>query len=32
LVPGCGHSPHLQQPAHITAEIARFVAPLALVG
>ena len=32
LVPDCGHSPHLQQPAYMLAEIARFVAPLALVG
>ena len=30
LVPGCGHSPHLQQPAYVLSEIARFVAPLAL--
>jgi pimeloyl-ACP methyl ester carboxylesterase len=32
LVPGCGHSPHLQQPLHVVSEIARFVAPLALAG
>ena len=32
LVPDCGHSPHLQQPAYVLAEIARFVAPMALVG
>ena len=32
LVPGCGHSPHLQQPAYVLSEIARFVAPLALIG
>ncbi|UYN94721.1 MAG: alpha/beta hydrolase [Enhydrobacter sp.] len=32
LVPGCGHSPHLQQPAHVVSEITRFVAPLALTG
>lgn len=32
LVPDCGHSPHLQQPAYVLAEIARFVAPLALAG
>ena len=32
LVPDCGHSPHLQQPAYVLGEIARFVAPLALVG
>lgn len=32
LVPGCGHSPHLQQPAHVLSEIARFVSPLALAG
>ncbi len=31
LVPGCGHSPHLQQPAYVVSEIARFVAPMALV-
>jgi pimeloyl-ACP methyl ester carboxylesterase len=30
LVPGCGHSPHLQQPAYVLSEITRFVAPLAL--
>ena len=32
LLPGCGHSPHLQQSAHVIAEITRFVAPLALIG
>jgi pimeloyl-ACP methyl ester carboxylesterase len=32
LVPDCGHSPHLQQPAYVLGEIARFVAPLSLVG
>ena len=32
LIPDCGHSPHLQQPAYVLAEIARFVAPMALVG
>ena len=32
LVPDCGHSPHLQQPAYVLGEIARFVAPLALAG
>ena len=32
LVPDCGHSPHLQQPTYVLAEIARFVAPIALVG
>ena len=32
LVPDCGHSPHLQQPAYVLSEIARFVAPLALVA
>jgi pimeloyl-ACP methyl ester carboxylesterase len=32
LVPDCGHSPHLQQPAYVLSEIIRFVAPLALVG
>ena len=31
LVPDCGHSPHLQQPAYVLSEIARFIAPLALV-
>ena len=30
LVPDCGHSPHLQQPAYVLSEITRFVAPLAL--
>jgi pimeloyl-ACP methyl ester carboxylesterase len=32
LVPDCGHSPHLQQPAYVLSEITRFVAPLALAG
>ena len=32
LIPDCGHSPHLQQPTYVLAEIARFVAPMALVG
>jgi pimeloyl-ACP methyl ester carboxylesterase len=32
LVPGCGHSPHLQQPGYVISEIMRFVAPLALMG
>jgi pimeloyl-ACP methyl ester carboxylesterase len=32
LIPDCGHSPHLQQPTLVLAEIARFVAPLALAG
>ncbi len=32
LLPGCGHSPHLQQGKHVISEIARFVAPLALAG
>jgi pimeloyl-ACP methyl ester carboxylesterase len=32
LVPDCGHSPHLQQPSYVLAEIIRFVAPLALAG
>ena len=32
LVPGCGHSPHLQQPAYVLSEIVRFVSPLALKG
>ena len=32
LVPDCGHSPHLQQPAYVLSEITRFIAPLALVG
>jgi pimeloyl-ACP methyl ester carboxylesterase len=31
LVPDCGHSPHLQQPAYVLSEIARFVAPLAVI-
>lgn len=32
LVPGCGHSPHLQQPAYVLSEVTRFIAPLALAG
>lgn len=32
LVPDCGHSPHLQQPAYVLAEITRFIAPLALLS
>ena len=32
LIPDCGHSPHLQQPAQVLAEITRFVSPLALLG
>ena len=32
LIPGCSHSPHLQQPRHVVSEIARFIAPLALAG
>ena len=32
LLPDCGHSPHLQQPRQVIAEITRFVAPLALTG
>lgn len=32
LVPACGHSPHLQQPAYVLSEITRFIAPLALAG
>ena len=32
LVPDCGHSPHLQQPAYVLSEITRFVAPLALMA
>ncbi len=32
LVPDCGHSPHLQQPAYVLSEITRFVSPLALAG
>src|SRR4029453_989668 len=31
LVPDCGHSPHLQQPAYVLSEITRFIAPLAVV-
>jgi pimeloyl-ACP methyl ester carboxylesterase len=31
LLPDCGHSPHLQQAIQVAAEIARFVAPLALI-
>ena len=31
LVPNCGHSPHLDQPAYVLSEITRFIAPLALV-
>ncbi len=30
LVPNCGHSPHLQQPAYVLSEVARFIAPLSL--
>jgi pimeloyl-ACP methyl ester carboxylesterase len=30
LVPDCGHAPHLQQPAYVLAETARFISPLAL--
>ncbi|HJQ59323.1 MAG TPA: alpha/beta hydrolase, partial [Vineibacter sp.] len=30
LIPDCGHSPHLQQPNRVIAEIARFIAPLTL--
>lgn len=32
LIADCGHSPHLQQPAYVLSEIARFIAPLALAG
>jgi pimeloyl-ACP methyl ester carboxylesterase len=32
LIPDCGHSPHLEQPARVLSEIARFVAPMALLG
>jgi pimeloyl-ACP methyl ester carboxylesterase len=32
LIADCGHSPHLQQPTYTLAEIARFIAPMALVG
>ena len=32
LVPDCGHSPHLQQPAYVLSEIARFILPMALAG
>ncbi|MDP1837369.1 MAG: alpha/beta hydrolase [Reyranella sp.] len=31
LVPDCGHAPHLQQPAYVLSEIARFVSPLSLI-
>ena len=31
LVPDCGHSPHLQQPAYVLSEVARFIAPLSLM-
>ncbi len=30
LIPDCGHSPHLQQPGLVMAEITRFIAPLGL--
>lgn len=30
LIPDCGHSPHLQQPERVIAEVARFIAPLTL--
>ncbi len=30
LIPDCGHSPHLQQPDRVIAEITRFIAPLVL--
>lgn len=32
LIPDCGHSPHLQQPERVVAEITRFIAPLAMRG
>lgn len=32
LIPDCGHSPHLQQPAYVLSEAAHFIAPLALAG
>ncbi len=32
LIADCGHSPHLQQPAYVLSEVARFIAPLALAG
>lgn len=32
LIADCGHSPHLQQPAYVLSEAARFIAPLALAG
>ena len=31
LVPDSAHAPHLQQPAYVLSEVARFVAPLALL-
>lgn len=30
LIPGAGHSPHLQQTNYVLSEVARFVGPLAL--
>jgi pimeloyl-ACP methyl ester carboxylesterase len=30
LIPDCGHSPHLQQPDRVIAEISRFIAPLGI--
>jgi pimeloyl-ACP methyl ester carboxylesterase len=32
LIPDCGHSPHLHQPAYVLSEIARFISPMALAG
>jgi pimeloyl-ACP methyl ester carboxylesterase len=32
LIPGCGHSPHLQAPERTLAEIARFIGPFAILA
>ena len=32
LIPACGHSPHLDQPARTLAEAVRFIAPLLLTA